>query len=30
MNNYEAALMPPSQSHAKLNKKEMLGAFVTL
>ena len=30
MNGHEAALMPPSQSHAKLNEEGMLGAFVTL
>ena len=30
MNSHEAAPMPLSQSHAKLNKEEILGAFVTI
>ena len=30
MNNHEAALMPPSQSHAKPNEEGMLGTFVTI
>ena len=30
MNNHKATPMPPSQFHAKPNKEEMLGAFVTI